>query len=154
MDNCNLFETRVTYRLIRLEYLAALFICVGLAISRYHEIRWWVFILLFSYIDLIGYIPGALAHRFANGQQTPKIYYVLYNSMHSLLSAILVAALWSWLVKPEWALLAIPIHLSGDRSIFGNFLKPFNVSFEPVAHPEYKRFFNSYTEGNRLTGEN
>jgi hypothetical protein len=153
MDNCNLFETPSTYRLIRLEYLAALFISLGFAVSHYHEIRWWVFALLFSYIDLIGYLPGALAYKIANGKQIPKIFYILYNSMHSLLSALLVAALWAWFVKPEWALLAIPIHLSGDRSIFGNFLKPFNVSFEPTIHPEYKRFLDSYKVGNLLTGE-
>jgi hypothetical protein len=43
-------------------------------------------------------------------------------------------------VRPEWALLAIPLHLGGDRSLFGNFLKPFSVPFEPdQAHPEWER---------------
>lgn len=153
MDNRNLFETRVTYRLLRLEYLAALFICLGVAVFHYQEIRWWAFILLFSYIDLIGYMPGAIAYRVVKGEPLPKVYYVLYNSMHSILSAMLIAALWAWLVQPEWALLAIPIHLFGDRSIFGNFLKPFHVSFEPVTHPEYERFLRAYLQASHETGE-
>jgi hypothetical protein len=153
MDNRNLFETQVTYRLLRLEYLVALFICLGLAILHYQEIRWWAFILLFSYIDLIGYIPGAIAYRMAKGHPLPKVFYVLYNSMHSMLSAMLVAALWAWLVRPEWALLAIPIHLFGDRSIFGNFLKPFHVSFEPVTHPAYERFLSAYSQASYEMGE-
>ncbi len=144
MDNQNLFETQTTYRLLRLEYVAVLFICLGLAIIHYREMRWWVFILLFSYIDLIGYIPGMIAYRLVKGRPLPKIFYILYNSMHSMLSAMLIALLWAWLIQPEWALLAIPIHLSGDRSIFGNFLKPFHVSFEPVIHPEYERFYHAY----------
>lgn len=152
MDNCNLFETRVTYRLLRLEYLAALFVCLGLAVLHYQEIRWWVFILLFSYIDLIGYIPGAIAYRLTKERPLPKVYYVLYNTMHSILSAMLVAALWAWLIQPEWALLAIPIHLSGDRSIFGNFLKTFHVSFEPNTHPEYERFLRAL-QASHETGE-
>ncbi len=39
----------------------------------------------------------------------------------------------------EWALLAIPIHLLGDRALFGNALKPFSVPFEPEAHPAFAR---------------
>ena len=33
------------------------------------------------------------------------------------------------------ALLVLPIHLFGDRALFGNFAKSFTVSFEPVPHP-------------------
>ena len=49
-------------------------------------------------------------------------------------------------VGPEWALLALPIHLFGDRAIFGNFLKPFGLSFEPSTHPLYREFSISYDE--------
>ena len=30
----------------------------------------------------------------------------------------------------EWAMLAIPLHLAGDRGIFGNGFKPFALPFE------------------------
>ena len=65
---------------------------------------------------------------------------------HSLLSATAVAAAWCLLVRPEWALLALPIHLCGDRAVFGNFLKPFGLSFEPVTHPAYQELVKHYDQ--------
>ena len=58
---------------------------------------------------------------------------------------------WDWLwapspflavhtIGPEWALLMLPIHLCGDRAIFGNFLKPFSVPFEPTPVPAFQEF--------------
>ena len=149
MDNHNLFETPTTYNLIRLEYLVFLSISITLLFLHLSEVRIWAFVLLFLYIDLIGYIPGAIAYRLAKNKTIPKFYYILYNSMHSLVSASLIAGLWYLFVRPEWALLAIPIHLFGDRSIFGNFLKPFNVSFEPKTHPAYELLKISYLGSNQ-----
>ncbi|WP_013590041.1 membrane protein [Paraburkholderia phenoliruptrix] len=146
MDHHNLFETPVTYRLIRLEYLAALTICVGLLVAHWTQIRWWAFAFLFLYIDLIGYLPGAVAHRRHYGRRIARRFYVLYNVAHSALSGFFVAAAWAWFVEPEWALLAIPIHLCGDRAIFGNFLKPFGLSFEPALHPDFAAFKTSYAQ--------
>ena len=40
----------------------------------------------------------------------------------------------------EWALLVVPIHLCGDRALFGNFLKPFRVPFEPAPLPAFVDF--------------
>ena len=71
---------------------------------------------------------------------------MLYNSTHSLLSAGAVAGAWCLLARPEWALLALPIHLCGDRAIFGNFLKPFGLSFEPVTHSAYKELVKNYDQ--------
>ncbi len=34
----------------------------------------------------------------------------------------------------------MPIHLCGDRALFGNFLKPFRVPFEPAALPAFTQF--------------
>jgi hypothetical protein len=144
VDNRNLFETRTTYRLLRAEYFVALVVCTVLLVLHRDLVRWWAFAVLFLYIDVIGYLPGAIAHRMAKGASICKGYYVLYNSMHSLLSATLVGMLWVWFVGPEWALLALPLHLFGDRAIFGNFLKPFGVSFEPAIHPNFGCFEENY----------
>lgn len=146
MDSHNLFLTRATYRLLRAEYGAALIAAVVVALIHLGHIRWPVFIGMFVYIDLIGYLPGAVAYRRAHGGDIRRGFYVLYNGMHSFVSAGAVAGLWCLLVRPEWALLALPIHLCGDRAIFGNFLKPFGLSFEPVTHPAYKEFVKSYDQ--------
>jgi len=127
----------MTYRLIRLEYLIALVVTLVLFVEHLGEVRWLPAVLLFAYIDVVGYLPGAIAYHRSRTKQIPKIYYVLYNTMHSLVTQSVVIGLWVWLLGWEWALLAIPIHLFGDRALFGNFLKPFAVQFEPVAHPAW-----------------
>jgi hypothetical protein len=144
MDSHNLFLTPTTYRLLRLEYGVALAGAIALAVLHLGEIRWAVFAGLFLYIDLVGYLPGAVAWRRARGGDIPRIYHVLYNSRHSMVSAAAVAGLWCLVVGPEWALLALPIHLCGDRAVFGNFLKPFGLSFEPTSHPAYQEFVTRY----------
>jgi hypothetical protein len=137
MDAANQFETRMTYRLIRLEYLIALVVTLVLFVEHLGEVRWLPAVLLFAYIDVVGYLPGAIAYHRSRTKRISKAYYVLYNTMHSLATQAAVIGLWVWLVGWEWALLAIPIHLFGDRALFGNFLKPFAVQFEPVAHPAW-----------------
>src|SRR5205823_3578208 len=77
-------------------------------------------------------------HRSAT-KRISKAYYVLYNTMHSMFTQGVVTLLWGLLFGWEWALLALPIHLCGDRALFGNFLKPFGVTFEPVEHPAFAR---------------
>lgn len=142
MDAVNRFETPTTFGLLRAEYCAGLALSAGLFLWHFDEVRWPVALALFAYIDVIGYLPGALAHRRAAGGEIPRVYYVLYNTMHSWLTAGAVVALWAWLVRPEWALLAVPIHLCGDRGLLGNFLKPFAVAFEPQPHPAFVRLEN------------
>ncbi|GAB3281301.1 membrane protein [Actinocorallia lasiicapitis] len=139
MDVANHFESQTTYRLIRLEYLAVLAVCLYLFGANIGDVNWWVALGLFLYIDLIGYLPGAIAYHRSPDRQIPKFYYVAYNLMHSFLTQGVVIGLWMLLFGPEWALLTIPIHLAGDRSLFGNFLKPFSVTFEPNEHPAFGR---------------
>lgn len=131
MDAKNRFETKTTFALCRLEWLAILVVSLVLAFQHLSEIRWGVFIALFSVIDVIGYIPGALAVRRGGGRRIARGYYVAYNVMHSLVTAGVLAGAWALSVGPEWALLALPIHLMGDRALFGNSMKPFSVPFEP-----------------------
>ena len=84
MDSHNLFLTRTTCRLLRAEYGAALIVAAVLALIHLGHIRWPVFIGMFVYIDLIGYLPGAVAYRRARGGDIWRGFYVLYNSTHSL----------------------------------------------------------------------
>lgn len=144
MDSRNRFETDTTALLLRLEWLAGLVAAVGLALTHLSEIRWPVFVALFVVIDAIGYIPGAIAYRRSPNHVISRNYYVAYNVMHSLLTGAALAGLWALLVGPEWALLAIPIHLFGDRGLFGNSLKPFGISFEPVKHRAFVDFERAY----------
>jgi hypothetical protein len=147
MDAKNLFLTRTTYRLLRLEYGAALVLSTVLFFMHLGDVRWIPFAVLLVYIDLIGYIPGAIAYHRSRTGHIPRAYFVLYNVMHSLLTQGIVAGLWMLLAGPEWALLALSIHLCGDRAIFGNFLKPFAVHFEPKTHPAYERLQTELTSG-------
>jgi hypothetical protein len=144
MDSLNRFETKTTFVLARLEWITALVVCAALALWHLGEIRWLVFAGLFLIIDVIGYLPGALAFRRSRTGQIHRGYYVAYNTMHSLVTGAAIAGLWALLVRPEWALLAIPLHLLGDRALFGNSLKPFGVSFEPASHPAFTRFEAAY----------
>ncbi|MFD5562329.1 MULTISPECIES: hypothetical protein [Kitasatospora] len=139
MDQRNPFESPNTFKLHRAEYLVGFVLSIVLIIVHFGEIRWIPFVALFAYIDLIGYIPGAIAFRRSADGRIPKTYYVLYNTMHSLITQTVVIGLWLWLVGPEWALLAIPFHVLGDRGLFGNFLKPFGLPFEPATDPFYPR---------------
>ncbi|MFI6644547.1 hypothetical protein [Streptomyces sp. NPDC050504] len=140
MDHVNRFESRVTFRLLRLEYGVALLACAVLFLLHLSEVRWWAAVLLFLYIDLIGYLPGAVAFRRSGDGRIPRVYYVLYNTMHSFLTHAVVLGVWAAAWGPEWAFLAVPIHLCGDRALFGNFLKSFAVRFEPVAVPAFVEF--------------
>ena len=139
MDQKNPYESPVTFKLHRAEYLVGFVLSIVLILVHFGEIRWIPFIALFAYIDLIGYIPGAIAFRRSGNGRISKVYYVLYNSMHSLITQAAVVGLWLWLVGPEWALLAIPFHVFGDRGMFGNFLKPFGRPFEPISNPAYDK---------------
>ncbi|GAA2587688.1 MULTISPECIES: hypothetical protein [Streptomyces] len=144
MDAKNRFETKVTFALSRLEWLGFLAVSLVLAFQHRSEIRWGVFVLLFTVIDAIGYIPGAIAFRRRPDRRVPRGYYVAYNTMHSLFTAGVLAGAWALLVRPEWALLALPIHLMGDRALFGNSLKPFGIAFEPETNPEFQMFEQKY----------
>jgi hypothetical protein len=139
MDAANPFETPVTYRLHRTEYLIGLVVITAMIVVHFHDIRWLPFLALFLSIDLIGYIPGAVAFHRSETKRISKAYYIMYNTMHSMITQSVVIGLWSWVFGWEWALLAIPFHLFGDRGVFGNFMKSFALPFEPVPSPGYAK---------------
>jgi hypothetical protein len=146
MDSRNRFDSPGTFALMRLEALLGLGVACVLALRHATEIRWEVFALLFVSIDAIGYLPGAIAFRMSGGR-VPPIFHGLYNLTHSFLWNGAVVAAWSLAFGPEWAFLAIPIHLLGDRALFGNFFKPLAVPFEPRALPAFESFEASLTGG-------
>ena len=137
MDVKNPYESPVTYNLHRLEYTVFCAGTIVLMLLHFTELRWQYAVLLFLYIDVIGYLPGAIASRRSADHRIHKGYYVLYNVMHSLLTQAVVAGVWMLVIGPEWALLALAFHLFGDRGPFGNFLKPFGRPFEPEPNPMY-----------------
>lgn len=140
MDHVNRFESRVTMLLLRAEYGVALVVCSVFFLLHISQVRWVPAVVLFAYIDLIGYLPGAIAYHRAPDRNIPKFYYVLYNTMHSFVTQAAVVGVWIAVAGPEWALLAVPVHLCGDRAIFGNFLKSFTVPFEPASIPAFAEF--------------
>lgn len=135
MDTRNRFHTRGTYALMRLEHVAVVVACSTLALLNIDAIDWPRFTAAFLIIDIVGYLPGAIAFRRHNGAAISPVYHYLYNIAHSYLTWSAIVAAWGLLACGfEWAMLAIPIHISADRGLFGNEFKPVSLPFEP-AHP-------------------
>lgn len=139
MDAANTFDTKGTNAAVRAEYTLLTAASLYLLWKKRSEVRWPVAAALFWYTDVIGYIPGAIAYRRSGTKRIPKGYYAAYNVLHSAVSASVVAALWARLVRPEWAMLGMPLHIGVDRGVLGNFLKPYSVAFEPEVHPAWER---------------
>jgi hypothetical protein len=97
------------------------------------QVNWPRAILAFALIDLVGYLPGTLAFRRAGGGPIAPVYHHLYNVTHSFFTAAALIALWALAGGLEWAMLAIPLHLAGDRGLFGNRRKPVDRPFERLA---------------------
>jgi hypothetical protein len=147
MDMKNPFESPTTFRLHRAEYVAGWIVVSILMVLHWNEIRLLPAIILFAYIDVIGYLPGAIAFRRSQDGRISKNYYIAYNVMHSMITQGAVVAIWGFTIGWEWALLLIPWHLFADRGIYGNFLKPFRLPFEPHAAPGYKRLIDELSAG-------
>ncbi|MDQ3934869.1 MAG: hypothetical protein M3340_09610 [Actinomycetota bacterium] len=137
MDSHNLFDTPATYRAHRAEYLVGLAVAVVLLAIHIEDVRILPAIALFYYNDVFGYIPGAIAFRRSRDGRISKNYYRLYNVMHSIVTSAVVLGLYALIAGPEWAMVAQAVHVCVDRAVFGNFLKPYSVSFEPRTHPVY-----------------
>jgi hypothetical protein len=96
------------------------------------DLNWAHFAVAFVLIDFVGYLPGTLAQRRARRGRIAPLYHHLYNFTHNWLTLALVALTWAALYRPEWAMLALPLHLAGDRGLLGNFRKPLDRPFEEV----------------------
>ena len=137
MDNLNRFHTRTTFWIVRAEHIALLLVLSGLLIAHAGEVHWWRAAIGFWIIDIVGYLPGALMSRRSKTGQIPRGFYNAYNIAHTYLVTGTGVALWAYTIGGfEWAMLAVPIHLAIDRGIFGNTLKPAELSFEPGDHSD------------------
>jgi hypothetical protein len=118
----------------RAEHAGAVVVLAALVLTHWPDVAWPRFVLAFVAIDLVGYVPGALAFRRARGGPIAPIYHHLYNVTHNYLVAAAAVALWAFARGGgEWAMLAVPIHLSGDRGVLGNVFKSAAAPFESRA---------------------
>ena len=62
MDTRNRFHTPETWLWVRAEYLVLLAALVVLVVLHLDEVNWPRFVAAFVLIDLIGYLPGAVAY--------------------------------------------------------------------------------------------
>jgi hypothetical protein len=148
MDKYNTFHTRTTYALVRVDWAVIMLVAAALLFMNWREVNWWRFTAAFLLPDLIGTLPGLYYYygrRSGPRRSIPGVIHKLYNFGHSFAVVAAFCGLW-WAATggPEWAMLAFPIHLAGDRSIFGNIYKPLGTAFEPVKHEAFARFEEEY----------
>lgn len=123
--------------LTRAESLALMAASALLMLLHARDVSWARAVIAFAAIDVIGYLPGARAFRRAGGRPIAPLYHHLYNVTHNFLTAAVVAGAWALGTgRFEWAMLALPLHLAGDRGVFGNGFKPPALPFERVANAE------------------
>jgi hypothetical protein len=133
MDPRHRFHTDSTFLWVRAEHIAIVVVAAVQGLFHLREVDWTRFVFAFAIIDLVGYLPGAVAFRRRPGPIAP-LYHHAYNLTHSYLVAGMAVALWALVLgRLEWAMVAVPIHLSGDRGLFGNTYKPTSLPFEAVA---------------------
>lgn len=128
----------------RAEYGFALLCCSIAVYLHRSEINWAVGFALFWYIDVFSTFPALVAFHWSRNGLISRIYYVAYNFLHSAVTQGLVVLVWTRMAGWHWELLALPIHLSVDRAIFNNYPKPFGIAFDPVIHPAFLEFCESY----------
>lgn len=148
MDKHNIFFTRATYNLVRLDWAIIMLIALAAVIVHWREVDWWRFTIAFLLPDLVATFPGLYiyyARRSGEHRSIPGVVHQLYNAGHSLIGVLLICVVWWYLNGAlELAMLAFVIHLGGDRSIFGNIYKPLGTAFEPVKHEAFSRFEKEY----------
>ncbi|MBN8499736.1 MAG: hypothetical protein J0M19_01110 [Sphingomonadales bacterium] len=93
-------------------------------VLTYHAIDWIAFFILFSIIDVVGYLPGVMAARLTGRRQVSAVFVHLYNVTHSNAGGLAIALIYC-LLTPATApsTLAIAVHLGIDRGILANRLK-------------------------------
>jgi len=148
MDKYNRFHTPIIYSLVRLDWAVIMTVPLVLVIVFWRDVNWWRFTWAFLLPDLIGTVPGMYVYygrRSGPRRSIPAIIHKLYNFAHSFATVTAFCGIWYLITgRLEWAMLAFPIHLAGDRSVFGNIYKPLGTAFEPVPHDAFRRFESEY----------
>ena len=148
MDKYNLFFTRTIYNVVRLEHFLLLVALSILVILHWGEVNWLRFVIAFLSSDVIGTFPALYwYYKRSTGKNhaIPQGFYIAYNLGHSFLVVGAFTAAWYLVTRQwEWAMLAMPIHLLGDRSIFGNIYKSPRLEFEPVPIPAFRQFLQEF----------
>jgi|SRR6185436_4358521 len=148
MDKYNRFHTPAIYTLVRLDWAVLMFAAIVLLFSHWRDVHWWRFTWAFLLPDLIGTLPGMYVYygrRSGPRRSIPLVIHQLYNFAHCFVTTVAFCAIWYAVTRRlEWEMLAFPIHLAGDRCIFGNIYKPFGTAFEPVPHESFQRFEQEY----------
>lgn len=122
-------------RVRRAENLLGLVISAWLLVQHRRSVNWATFVVLFAYIDIVGYLPGLARVHHKKSPIIEKPFYWAYNSTHTFVTAIPVAALLVWRDRPRrWSALAVFIHLFGDRGLLGNFAKEIGGEFEQIGN--------------------
>ena len=149
MDVNNMFFTRTTYNMVRLDWL---FIMMGLmfaSIANWTEINWWLFAAAFWWIDVIGTAPGMYYHgknkHALAGEDVPKWAIIAYNFCHSFVTVMTITFVWYLYAGWHWEMLAMPMHLAADRCVFGNIFKNFNIKFDPQPVPAFTNFISEFS---------
>src|ERR1700751_5119505 len=103
MDNANRLPTRNKWPWVRVEQVTITLGLSALVVLQRREVNWERFLVAFGVIDIVGYLPGAIAFRCAKGGTILPIFYRLYNFTHNYLIAIIAAGLWAVAVgHVEW----------------------------------------------------
>lgn len=107
---------------MRAEHVTLVLLAAALVLAHASDVAWDRFAAAFVLIDLVGYAPGAIAFRRAGRGRIDPVYHHLYSLAHSYLVTGAAVGFWALATGGlEWAMLAVPIHLSGDRGFLGNF---------------------------------
>lgn len=144
MDKANRFFTPTLYRMVRLDWLVIMIALSIIAAMHWREINWWLFLIVFWWIDFVGTAPGMYYQGRHPERPVPRWTIVLYNFCHSFTTVGVITAIWYAFAGFQWEMLAMPIHLAGDRCVFGNIYKHFDPRFEPHPDPGYQRFESEF----------
>lgn len=144
MDKLNRFHPPSHYNLMRLDYFVVISAMSLLVLFNFSDVNWVRFWVAFWWIDVVGTLPAYYVYflrRKGEHRSISPMFYHVYNFAHSLTTNTIVVGIWYAVTGSfEWAMLAIPIHILGDRSVFGNMYKHPRMSFEPVMLKAYASF--------------
>lgn len=95
----------------------------------YDQINWIHYVFLFWVIDVFGYWPGYVYSKLSKKDVIHPFFYRIYNSMHDLTTVFIIMLAYVTFSDAPYSVLGIPLHISIDRGLLGNYHKKPNYSF-------------------------